>query len=331
MIVSVKSGYTTSFFADILEDITVTTLGKLVEVEDLRNVWPHEACDFTPWLSQEENIALLADAVGLDEITVEETESPVGDFNVDIYASETGTGRRVIVENQLEDTNHDHLGKLITYASGKDANVIIWVVRRAREEHKSAIEWLNNHTDDSLGFFLCEIKLYKIGNSAPAVKFEVIEKPNDWVKEVKKNEYTSDTHKQRYEYWQSFQEYAFKNSDFAKAFHRRKPSKDHWLTFSIGVSSCRISVAQIKRRNEINVALLIDDDKDLFDVLYRNKEHIEQDSELKFDWRRMSEKKSSCIIITRSANLAEKEEWPVQFDWLIDMMLRIKRSFKKYL
>lgn len=318
-------------FAGDLEAITVATLGKLVEVEDLRKVWPHEACDFTPWLSQEENIALLADAVGLDEITVEETESPVGDFNVDIYASETGTGRRVIVENQLEDTNHDHLGKLITYASGKDANVIIWVVRHAREEHKSAIEWLNSHTDDSLGFFLCEIKLYKIGDSDPAVKFEVIEKPNDWVKEVKKNEYTSDTHKQRYEYWQSFQEYAFKNADFAKAFHRRKPSTDHWLTFSVGVSSCKISVAQIKKRNEINAELLIDDDKELFDALYSNKEQIEREAELKFDWRKMPEKKASRIVITRSANLAEKEEWPVQFDWLIDMMLRIKRSFKKYI
>ena len=152
---------------------------------DLRTVWPHEALDFTPWLSQDENITLLGDAVGLD-ITVEETESAVGDFNVDIFASETGTDRKIIIENQLEDTDHDHLGKLITYASGKSADVIIWIVKRAREEHKSAIEWLNNHTDDKIGFFLCEIKLYRIGSSVPAVKFEVIEKPNGWAKEIKK-------------------------------------------------------------------------------------------------------------------------------------------------
>lgn len=148
-------------------------------------MWPHEALDFTPWLSQDDNIALLADAVGLD-ITVDETESSVGDFNVDIFASETGTDRKIIIENQLEDTNHDHLGKLITYASGKSADVIIWVVKHAREEHKAAIEWLNNHTDEKIGFFLCEIKLYRIGTSEPAVKFEVIEKPNDWTKEVKR-------------------------------------------------------------------------------------------------------------------------------------------------
>ena len=133
-------------------------LGTLKEIKELREVWPHEALDFTPWLADEENMTLWADAVGL-EITIDETESIVGDFNVDIYASETGTGRKIIIENQLEDTNHDHLGKLITYASGKDAEIIIWVVKRAREEHRSAVEWLNNHTDDKIAFFLVEIKL----------------------------------------------------------------------------------------------------------------------------------------------------------------------------
>lgn len=163
----------------------MVNLSRLEEIKDLRTVWPHEALDFTPWLSQDDNISLLADAIGLD-ITVDETESSVGDFNVDIFASETGTDRKIIIENQLEDTNHDHLGKLITYASGKSADVIIWVVKHAREEHKAAIEWLNNHTDEKIGFFLCEIKLYRIGTSEPAVKFEVIEKPNDWTKEVKR-------------------------------------------------------------------------------------------------------------------------------------------------
>ena len=164
----------------------MVNLSRLEEIKDLRTVWPHEALDFTPWLSQDDNISLLADAIGLD-IIVDETESSVGDFNVDIFASETGTDRKIIIENQLEDTNHDHLGKLITYASGKSADVIVWVVKHAREEHKAAIEWLNNHTDEKIGFFLCEIKLYRIGTSEPAVKFEVIEKPNDWTKEVKKN------------------------------------------------------------------------------------------------------------------------------------------------
>jgi len=157
----------------------MVNLSKLVEIKDLRVVWPHEALDFTPWLAEEDNITLLADAIGLD-ITVDETESGVRNFNVDIYAKETGTDRKIIIENQLEDTNHEHLGKLITYASGKTAEVIIWVVKTAREEHPAAMEWLNQHTDGNISFFLCEIKLYKIGNSELAVMFEVIEKPNDW-------------------------------------------------------------------------------------------------------------------------------------------------------
>ena len=183
--------------------LKVINLSRLEEIKDLRTVWPHEALDFTPWLSQDDNISLLADAVGMD-ITVDETESSVGDFNVDIFASETGTDRKIIIENQLEDTNHDHLGKLITYASGKSADVVIWVVKHAREEHKAAIEWLNNHTDDNVGFFLCEIKLYRIGSSEPAVKFEVVERPNDWTKEVRKSESVNETQQSRYDYWVAF-------------------------------------------------------------------------------------------------------------------------------
>lgn len=158
------------------------TLGTLKEVENLREVWANEVHDFTPWLS--DNIGRLGEALGID-ITVEETESSVGDFNVDIYARDADTDRRIIIENQLEDTDHDHLGKLITYASGKDAAIVVWVVKRARDEHRAAIEWLNSHTDEDIGFFLCEIKLYQIGDSDIAPHFNVIERPNNWAKEMR--------------------------------------------------------------------------------------------------------------------------------------------------
>lgn len=160
----------------------ITNLGKLEEVQDLRSVWPNEAKDFTPWLSS--NIGRLGETLGID-IDVEETESAVGDFNVDIFAVDADTGKKIIIENQLEATDHDHLGKLITYASGKAAGLVIWVVKKARDEHKAAIEWLNNHTTEDIGFILCEIKLYRIGDSAIAPSFVVIEKPNDWAKEMK--------------------------------------------------------------------------------------------------------------------------------------------------
>lgn len=306
------------------------TLGRLEEIKDLRKIWPHEASDFTPWLSQDDNIALLADAVGLD-ITVDETESSVGDFNVDIFATETGTDRKIIIENQLEDTNHDHLGKLITYASGKSADVIIWVVKHAREEHRAAIEWLNNHTDEKIGFFLCEIKLYKIGNSDPAVKFEVIEKPNDWAKEVKKSESSSETQQRRYEYWAAFEDYAFQNAEFSKNFNRRKPSKDHWMDFGIGSSACHLAVLQIQTRNELGVELYINEDKDLFRSLFKNRSEIESETGLRFNWKELPERKASRIVIFESVDFSDKNQWSKQFDWVIDVMIKMKREFGKYI
>ena len=305
-------------------------LSKLEEIKDLCTVWPHEALDFTPWLSQDDNISLLADAIGID-ITVDETESSVGDFNVDIFASETGTDRKIIIENQLEDTNHDHLGKLITYASGKSADIVIWVVKHAREEHKAAIEWLNNHTDDSFGFFLCEIKLYRIGNSEPAVKFEVIEKPNDWTKEVKKSESINETQQLRYDYWVAFEDYAFKNPIFAKNFKKRKPSKNHWLNFSIGSSACHIIVSQIKQRNELDVELYSSDDTELYNSLFENKTDIELTSGLSFDWRELPDRKASRIVLEKSVQLENKNTWESQFEWLIDVMVKMKIIFSKYI
>ena len=309
----------------------VNHLGKLEEIKDLRAVWPHEALDFTPWLSQEDNIAILGDAVDLD-ITIEETESSVGDFNVDILASETGTERKIIIENQLSDTDHDHLGKLITYASGKSADVVIWVVKHAREEHKAAIAWLNSHTDEELGFFLCEIKLYRIGNSEPAVKFEVIERPNNWTKELRKNESMSRIQQQRYDYWVAFQEYAFQNQQFAKLFRQRKPSKDHWMNFSIGSSACHISLSQIQKRNELDVELYINEDKELFDELLQNKETIESDAGLVFDWRKLPEKKASRIIVVKSGIAFDNQaQWEEQFRWITSTMIKMKLALKKYI
>lgn len=305
-------------------------LSKLEEIKDLRTVWPNEAMDFTPWLSQDDNISLLADAIGLD-ITVDETESSVGDFNVDIFASETGTETKIIIENQLEDTNHDHLGKLITYASGKSADIIVWVVKRAREEHRAAIEWLNNHTDEKIGFFLCEIKLYRIGNSEPAVKFEVIEKPNDWTKEVKKNDSATVTQQQRYDYWVAFQDYAFQNAQFARYFNRRKPHMDHWMDFGIGSSACHISVSQIKKHNELNVEIYISEDKDLFHLLFKNKDAIESETGLVFDWRELPDRKASRIVLSKSVDLNDKKQWDKQFEWLVDVMIKMKKAFKKYI
>lgn len=305
-------------------------LGKLNEIKDLRKVWPHEALDFTPWLAEEDNLALLADALGL-EITIDETESSVGDFNVDIYATETGTDRKIIIENQLEDTNHDHLGKLITYASGKSADIIIWVVKRARDEHRSAIEWLNNHTDENIAFFLVEIKLYQIGNSEIAVRFEVVEKPNDWTKAIKHNIHNSPRHQARYDYWVAFNDYASKNVAFREQFNMRKANTDHWMALSVGSSDYFISINQIRKENKIMVVWYIQDNKELFHTLNSHKTEIETDMGMNLDWRELPNKKASRILISHPADFDNKDKWPEQFDWAINVALKMKNAFKKHI
>ncbi len=308
-------------------------LGKLKEIKDLRKAWAHEASEFTPWLAEDDNLAELANAVGL-EITVEERESSVGDFNVDIYAVETGTDRKIIIENQLEDTDHDHLGKLITYASGKSAEVIIWVVKRAREEHRAAVEWLNNHTDENIAFFLVEVRLYQIDNSDIAPKFEVVEKPNDWTKEIKRNNSNSPMRQARYEYWVAFNEYAFRRSQnkaFAKAFNERKPTDKHWMSMSAGTSACCIDLSQIRTANLVQVEWYIRDDKDMFHMFHSHKTAIESEMGVQLEWMELPEKKACRILISKTVDFYNKDAWPAQFDWLMHVAATMKKAFRKFL
>ena len=143
-------------------------LGKLTRV-DLREYWKHEALDFTRWLAEPENIELLADEIGIG-IQITQTEASVGRFNVDILAEEENTGRKIIIENQLEMTDHTHLGQLITYAAGLDAEFVVWIVRDVREEHQQAVDWLNEHTDEGINFFLVAIELWRIADSSPCAE-----------------------------------------------------------------------------------------------------------------------------------------------------------------
>lgn len=174
-----------------------------------------------------------------------------------------------------------------TYVSGKNADIIIWIVRHAREEHKAAIEWLNNHTVENIGFFLCEIKLYRIGIFDPAVKFEVIEKPNDWTKEPRKMDSGSPIKQLRYDYWVAFIDHAFKNKVFAQNFRCRNPSNDQWMTFGVGCSECTPMVTQIQSRNVLSVELYINENKELFKSLYDVKNQIEREVNLSFQWREL--------------------------------------------
>lgn len=250
----------------------IIELGKIEKV-DLRDVWPHEAHDFTKWLSEEENLALLGTACNLD-LELVDTESAVGSFSVDILACETGTDRMVVIENQLEETNHDHLGKIITYAAGKDANTVIWVVARAREEHKRAVEWLNEHTDDEISFLLVEIEVWRIGGSQAAPRFNVLECPNEWARAERSKSNMSDTDKIKLNFWQTFREAALSNQEFSKTMRPQKPSAKHWMDISIGQKTCHVVALFSVQKSSVGVEICCND-KDLAQSFIDNIPYLE--------------------------------------------------------
>lgn len=189
-------------------------LGK-VEKVDLRDIWETEDKDFTPWLAEDKNISQLGDAIGI-ELEVESQEKNVGPFRADILARDTASTHYVLIENQLEITDHKHLGQIMTYAAGLDAFSIIWIARIFTEEHRAAIDWLNRITDENINFFGIEIEVIKIGDSIAAPQFKVVAKPNDWTRSVKKaandNELSETKIKQR-EYWTALKEYVADNGN----------------------------------------------------------------------------------------------------------------------
>ena len=311
----------------------MAVLGRLEEITDLRAVWQNDAKDFTEWLAKEENMNILSQAAGL-EISAEETQSPVGKYHADIFASESGTNRRVIIINNFSQTEDSSLGRLITLAAGKNADVVIWIVRHADDEHKAAVEWLNSRTRNNTGIFLCEVKLFRIGDSEPAVKFEVISRPNRWAKEVRKiSEDATNIEKLRFDYWNAFQDYAFdggSNQKFAASYRRWQTSSNYGVVFGTGRPGVSIIIA--KTRDDIEAGLNIADDAELFSYLLARKDDIEDECGMNFDWLELPGKKGHRIRAKKSpALITDKSSWPSQFDWIMSSVLNIRETFGEYI
>ncbi len=299
----------------------------------LRDCWQNEATDFTPWLAQEENIALLAEALGLNELEVKAQEEHVGPFRADILCVDPGTDKLVLIENQLEKTDHNHLGQILTYAAGLDAVTIIWIAERFTEEHRAAIDWLNSITDKEFNFFGIEIGLIKIGDSPAAPIFNVIAKPNGWSKNVKSSSQSSnDNHTEveisRYEFWSAFCDYM--NNNPSKKFRTQSPSYDHWLNIAIGKSNYQICLLLNYREQKITVQLYIGDDLDKtsFDKLseYREKAKVAIGQPL--EWRRLEGKKTSTVDLYRKCDYTDKSKQPELFEWFRDYTEKFVDFFK---
>ena len=305
-------------------------LGKLEEV-NIRDIWKHEQYDFSNWLSKEENIELLGNEIGLT-LTDISKEVFVGGFKCDLVAKDETSGIKVIIENQLEATNHDHLGKIITYASGLEADVIVWIVKEAREEHRSAIEWLNNNTVKDISFFLIEIHAYKIGDSLTAPKFVIIEKPNDFLKNTKTTNNNGELTKaqaERLNFWNKFNEILIAKN---KPFNVRKTTTDHWYNIALGTSEANISITLVNKINSIGIEIYIDENKELFDKLYKLSDEIEKDLGFKMDWQRLDDKKASRIIYyILGLDFNNHKNYNDLIDEVIDKAVKIRTVFKKYI
>ena len=305
-------------------------IGKLEEV-DIRELWKHEQYDFSEWLSKKENIENLNEILGLTLVDISK-ETYVGSYRCDLFAKDETTGIKVIIENQLEMSNHDHLGKIITYASGLDAKVVVWIVKEAREEHRSAIEWLNNNTNSNINFFLIEIHAYKIGNSDNAPMFQVIEQPNDFIKNnksINSSDTMNKSQSQRVEFWNQFNNVLVERG---KPFNVRKATTDHWYNVAIGTSDAHIDITLVNKDSVIGVELYITDNKELFDKLYQKKDEIEADLGLELDWRRLNNSKASRIItFIKGLDFDDHSNYNELMNKTIDLAVLMRDTFKKYI
>jgi len=301
----------------------VNKLGRLEKV-DLRTVFATEAGEFTPWLAQEENLKLLGEAIGID-LQWEAQEKDVGPFRADILCKDAATDNWVLIENQIERTDHNHLGQLLTYAAGLQAVTIVWVAERFTDEHRATSDWLNERTDEKINFFGLEVELWRIGDSLTAPKFNIVSQPNDWSRTVQAaaqegGEITE--HKQtQLRFWMAFRGYMENNSKI----RCQKAYPQHWMNHSIGRSGFHLSSvvslwnSESKMRDpEIRVELVLTGDqaKPHFVALEEKKDGIEGAVGIPLTWHNPTGKNMCRIFARQNADFLKEDLWPQQHQWL---------------
>lgn len=305
----------------------MTTKAKLSKLErvSLREAWKHEAGDFTPWLAEPANLEALADALGLSALELVATEHWVGDFKLDILC--TDGEDQVIIENQLEKTNHSHLGQLIAYAAGVDAKKVIWVAESFRQEHAAALEFLNENTTESLSFFAVEVELWRIGDSPLAPKFEVVVKPNNWAKtgreQARAASSSSPTKQLQQKFWTALIGHL---NEKAPQIRPQKPRPQHWLNNSIGRSGFGLNITANVREERLGVELWLygPEAKQRFASLREQKSDIESKLGFDLDWQELPDAQA-CRIASWYANASIEDEhrWGEFLDWLTQRLVKM--------
>jgi len=310
-------------------------LSRLEQV-DLRNFWETEAGDFTPWLAQEENIALLAETLdlGQDGLEVEAQEKNVGPFRADILCKDTANGQWVLIENQLEKTDHTHLGQLLTYAAGLNAVTIVWLAQRFTEEHRATLDWMNEITDERFNFFGLEIELWRIGDSPLAPKFNIISKPNDWTRSVSgaasrlETENLTKAKQLQLEYWTAFRQHMLSNS---KIVRPQKAHPQHWMYIAIGRSNFTLVAAVNTQNKTITVSLALggNDAKPHFHLLHDEKEKYEESFGGPLEWHELPNKKESRVSVEKQFDPWDRNKWDEQHRWLQEQLERFHNIFSQ--
>ena len=289
-------------------------------------------------MASAENLQLLGDAIGI-ELELEAQEKNVGPFRADILCKDTATNHWVLIENQIERTDHTHLGQLLTYAAGLKAVTIVWVSRRFTDEHRAALDWLNEITDGRFNFFGLEIELWRIGDSPIAPKFNIVSQPNDWSKTVAagasqvENTLTDSKLLQR-EFWTAFREFV---KDKDSSIKTTKALPQHWMNIAIGRTGIRLcavaslwdSVNETYDSHELRAELALDDtnSKTFFEQLQAQKEDIENEIGEQLNWYNPAEKRVCRIFVREGANLQDKEDWPKQHAWLLEKLELLYKVF----
>ncbi len=310
-------------------------LGRLEKV-DLRTAWLREDFDFTPWLAQEENISLLGETIGID-LEVEAQERNVGPFRADILCKDLATENWVLIENQLEKTDHSHLGQLITYAAGLEAVTIVWIAARFTPEHRAALDWLNEMTGEEIRFFGLEVELWRIGDSPVAPKFNVISSPNSWSQNVKQAKKAieegdlSDLRKLQLQFWSEFLEHLQPHYRYAR---NATPKPQQWLGFPTGRSGQLIGAKIDLRKGLVSVSIECNGPhaKKYYKALESQKPEIEQDFGGRLVWDELPNSMRSRISDSKPETILESQvNWPECFGWLSDHLIRLDRAVRSRL
>lgn len=302
-------------------------LGQLTTSE-VRKAWKNEQYDFTPWLAREENLAMLSKALGL-ELEVEGIEVAVGPYSADILAKDAGSDRYVIIENQFGKTNHDHLGKLITYAAFLDASAIVWISETFTEEHRKALQWLNDHTTDEISFYGVSLELWQIDGSRPAIRFNVVSQPVELVRQataVKTSGETSEAKQLQLEFWIQFRQRLLEAKDIPAG---QTPRPQYWYAIPLGRAG--IHLANIVNTYEGRIGVRVYLRNRIADAalaqLEQERAEIESEIGVKLSWNPNPDKQDKVIVLHREVDLEDRSKWPEYLDWMVEQTRRFRAAF----